>query len=45
MDNRTILMAKNRHLLTSDKEATETGLLIGELMLKTFDKKNSLKKM
>ena len=45
VDSRTILMAKNRHLLTSDKEATETGLLISELMLKTFDKKNSLKKM
>ena len=45
VDSRTILMAKNKHLFTSDKETTETGLLVSELILKTFDKKKCLKKM
>ena len=45
VDSRTILMAKNKNLFTSDKETTETGLLISELILKTFDKKKCLKKM
>lgn len=45
VDSRIILMAKNRHLFTSDKETTETGLLVSELILKTFDKKKCLKKM
>ena len=42
---RTKLVAKNKHLFTSDKETTETGLLVSELILKTFDKKKCLKKM
>ena len=45
VDSRTILMAKNKNLFTSDKETTETGLLVSELILKTFDKKKCLKKM
>ena len=45
VDMRTKLMARDRHLFTSDKETTKTGLLISKLILKTGDKKKSFKKM
>ena len=45
VDSRTILVAKNRNLFTNNKEITETGLLISELMLKVVDKKKDLKKI
>lgn len=37
VSNKTKLIAKNRHLLTKDKELTETGLLVAELISKASE--------
>lgn len=45
VDTRTKLIAKNNHLFGNNREITETGLLVSELILKTYDKKKYFKKM